>query len=447
MGRFGPERKKDGEMAQIEGEMRGVHWAATSKEAAFAEDRTRRKGDYDIAVVGGGYCGLSIALYAAKAGQSVVLLEAGTIGCGASGRNGGLVVPHFAGGMTAEDATAVVGNEKGARLAQLVSDGPQIVFDQIRELGIQCDAEQNGWIQPAHSEKALKKVKRVYESWTARGVETEWLDATAVAERTGAQGYLGGWYRKTGGTVNPYALAMGLARAATAAGADLRQKAEVTGIRPDGAAKILRTSAGDVRARKVVIATNAYTPALYPNLAHSVIPVLLYHGFTRPLTEDEQRKTLPTRLCFTDLRKSGGFSRYSADNRIIIGGAIFRPSNHRTYSEAHSRRRVAELFPHLQGIQIDSFWEGSCALTEEYLPAIQRLERDVYSVIGFSTRGVALAQTLGREVAAFLSETKTEAEMPVRVGDVQPIAMQRIKTFLGGLAFPAYQMRDALRLT
>ena len=183
MGRFGPERKKDGEMAQIEGEMRGVHWAATSKEAAFAEDRTRRKGDYDIAVVGGGYCGLSIALYAAKAGQSVVLLEAGTIGCGASGRNGGLVVPHFAGGMTAEDATAVVGNEKGARLAQLVSDGPQIVFDQIRELGIQCDAEQNGWIQPAHSEKALKKVKRVYESWTARGVETEWLDATAVAER------------------------------------------------------------------------------------------------------------------------------------------------------------------------------------------------------------------------------------------------------------------------
>ncbi len=390
--------------------MRGVHWAATSKEAAFAEDRTRHKGDYDIAVVGGGYCGLSIALHAAKSGQSVVLLEAGTIGCGASGRNGGLVVPHFPGGMTAEDATTVVGKEKGERLAQLVSDGPKIVFDQIRELGIQCDPEQNGWIQPAHSEKSLAKAEA----------------AAAVTERTGAQGYLGGWYRKTGGTVNPYALALGLARAAVAAGADLRQRAEVTGIRPDGGAKILRTSAGDVRARKVVIATNAYTPALYPNLAKSVIPVLLYHGFTRPLTEDEQRKTLPTRLCFTDLRKSGGFSRYSADNRIIIGGAIF---------------------PHLRGIQIDSFWEGSCALTEEYLPAIQRLERDVYSVIGFSTRGVALAQTLGREVAAFLSETKTEAEMPVRVGDVQPIAMQRIKTFLGGFAFPAYQMRDALRLT
>lgn len=434
-------------MAQIDGEMRGVHWAATSKEAAFAEDRTRRKGDYDIAVVGGGYCGLSIALHAANSGQSVVLLEAGTIGCGASGRNGGLVVPHFPGGMTAEDAINHVGKAKGGRLAELVAGGPQFVFDQIRALNIECDAEQNGWIQPAHSEKALAKVQRVYNSWTARGVDAEWLDAVTVAERTGARGYIGGWYRSTGGTVNPYALALGLARAAVSAGADLRQRAEVTGIRPDGAAKILKTSAGDVRTRKVVFATNGYTGGLYPGLAQSVIPVLLYHGFTRPLSEAEQRKTLPTRLCFTDLRKSGGFSRYSADNRIIIGGAIFRPSNHRSYSEGHSRRRLAELFPHLKNIQIDSFWEGYCALTEEYLPAVQRLERDVYSLIGFSTRGVALAQTLGREVAGFLSETKTEAEMPVRVGDVQAIPMQRIKTFLGGLAFPAYQMRDALKLT
>ena len=427
--------------------MRGVHWAATSKEAGFVEDRTNRKADYDIAVVGGGYAGLSIALHAAKAGQSVVLLEAGTIGCGASGRNGGLVVPHFPGGMAAEDAIAHLGQAKGERLADLVAGGPSFVFDQIRALGIQCDAEQNGWIQPAHSEKALAKVQRVYKSWTARGIDAEWLDAAAVAERTGAQGYVGGWFRKTGGTVNPYALALGLARAAAAAGADLRQGAQVTGIRPDGAAKVLKTASGDARARKVVFATNGYTSALYPGLAQSVIPVLLYHGFTRPLTEEEQRKTMPTRLCFTDLRKSGGFSRYSADNRIIIGGAIFRASNHRAYSEAHSRRRVGELFPHLKNIQIDSFWEGTCALTEEYLPAIQRLERDVYSLIGFSTRGVALAQTLGREVAGFLSETKTEAEMPVRVGDVHPIAMQRIKTFLGGFAFPAYQMRDALRLT
>lgn len=434
-------------MPEIDATMAGVHWAAISKEAPFVENRSLRKAEYDIAVVGGGYCGLSIALHAARAGQSVVLLEAGTIGCGASGRNGGIVVPHFPGGMTADDAAASIGSERAERLAQMVADGPAFVFDQIRALGIQCDAEQNGWLQPAHSEKAMAKVQRVYNSWKARGVDAEWLDAAGVAAYTGATGYLGGWYRKTGGTVNPYALALGLARAAQAAGADLRQGTKVTAIRADGSAKRVKTSQGEVRARKVVIATNAYTPALYPGLQHSVIPVRLYHGFTQVLTEEQRRSIVPKRVCFTDLRKSGGFARYSADNRIMIGGAIFRASSPRRYSEAHSRRRLQELFPQFKDISFDSFWEGWCCLTDAYLPAIQQLEPDVYSVIGFSTRGVALSQTLGREVALFLAEQKTEAEMPVRVGPVLPISMQPVKAFLGGFAFPAYQMRDALRLT
>ena len=434
-------------MVNIDATMRGVHWAAISKEAPFTEGSSNQKAEYDIAVVGGGFCGLSIALHAANAGRSVVLLEAGTIGCGASGRNGGIVVPHFPGAMTADDVVQVLGRERGERLARLVADGPGFVFDQVRELGIACDGEQNGWLQPAHSEKSLAKVRRVHESWVARGVDAEWIDAQGVAELTGASGYLGGWHRKTGGTVNPYALAQGLARVARERGADIRQHAVVGSILKDGAAQVLRTSVGEFRARKVVIATNAHTPSLYPGLAQSVIPVLLYHGFTRPLNEAEKRKVLPMRVCFTDLRKSGGFSRLSPDDRVIIGGAIFRPANHRAYSERHSARRLAELFPHLKGIRFESFWEGWCALTDAYLPAIQRLEPNVYSAIGFSTRGVALAQTLGREIAQFLCEHKTEAEMPVRVGPVLPIAMQPIKAFLGGFAFPAYQMRDALRLT
>ncbi|MCZ4291640.1 NAD(P)/FAD-dependent oxidoreductase [Hoeflea alexandrii] len=434
-------------MVNIDATMRGVHWAAISKEAPFTEDSSNQKAEYDIAVVGGGFCGLSIALHAASAGRSVVLLEAGTIGCGASGRNGGIVVPHFPGAMTADDVVQVLGRERGERLAKLVADGPGFVFDQIRELGIACDGEQNGWLQPAHSEKSLAKVRRVHESWVARGVDAEWIDAQGVAEMTGASGYLGGWHRKSGGTVNPYALAQGLARVARERGADIRQHVVVGSILKDGAAQVLSTSVGEFRARKVVIATNAHTPSLYPGLAQSVIPVLLFHGFTRPLDDAEKRTVLPTRVCFTDLRKSGGFSRLSSDDRVIIGGAIFRPSNHRAYSEWHSARRLAELFPHLGGIHVESFWEGWCALTDAYLPAIQRLEPNVYSVIGFSTRGVALAQTLGREFAQFLCENKTETEMPVRVGPVLPISMQPIKAFLGGFAFPAYQLRDALRLT
>jgi glycine/D-amino acid oxidase-like deaminating enzyme len=434
-------------MGRIDPLMRGVHWARTSQERAFASSGIPAKAEYDLAVIGAGFCGLSIALRAARQGLSVVVLEAGTVGCGASGRNGGFAVPHFPGALGPDDAAAVLGRARAERLAQIVANGPGYVFDLIRQHEIRCDPEQVGWIQPAHSEKSLRKVRRVFEAWRSRGCDVEWLDAGALRERTGASGYLGGWYGRSGGVVNPYALALGLARVAKEQGADIRENEEVVSLRADGPGQILRTSQAEYRARKTVFATNGYTPGLVPGLTHSVIPIRLFHVFTRPLTKAERRITLPSRAPFTDLRKSGGFARYDAENRLISGGAVFAAGNLRAYGERHANRRVAEIFPHLRGIEIESYWEGYCALTETGLPAIQQLQDNVFSLLGFSTRGVALAQTLGREVADFLAETKTEAEMPVRVGPVQRIAMQPLKSFVGRYAFPVFQARDRLGLT
>lgn len=203
-------RAKDPRMTKIDGTMQGVHWAATSPKPRFTPNPACARAEYDIAIVGAGFCGLSIALHAATAGASVVVLEAGTVGCGASGRNGGIVVPHFPGAMTPDNAVEQLGPTKGEALAELVAGGAGFVFDQIRALGIACEAEQNGWLQPAHSEASLQKVRKVYQSWQARGVQIAWLEAAELAMRTGAQGYLGGWFNPTGGTVNPYALALGL---------------------------------------------------------------------------------------------------------------------------------------------------------------------------------------------------------------------------------------------
>lgn len=433
-------------MSRIDRSLAGVHWVAGSKEPAFKAGRVSPVSEYDLAVVGGGYCGLNIAIQAARSGLSVILLEAGVIGCGASGRNGGIAVPHFPGGLTPEDLYPALGKERTERLAQLVAAGPSFVFDQIREFNIQCDPEQVGWMQPAHSKKSLANVDRVFNAWRSRGVEAQWIDAAEVSRRTGATGYLGGWYGKTGGTVNPYAMAQGLARAAAQLGVTVLEGASVVAIQSADGAKVVKTRDAEYKARKVVFATNAYTPQLYPGLTHSVIPVRLYQCFTRPLTDAERRITLPSRIPFTDLRKSGGFARYDSEGRIMSGGAVFVGSN-RQYGFRHAEQRVGEIFPHLRGIKIDQYWEGFCALTEAFVPAIQQLEKDVYSVLGFSTRGVALAQTLGREVALLLAEKKCESEMPVRVGAVQTIPMQPVKQFLGGYAFPIYKARDRLRLS
>lgn len=434
-------------MKRIDPLMDNVQWVATSKEPAFCETKTSAAPDYDLVVIGAGLCGLSIALHAAEQGLSVALLEAGTIGCGASGRNGGIAVPHFPGGMTAEDLEPVLGKKRTDQLTQLVAAGPTFVFDQIRQFEIRCDAEQKGWIQPAHSKSSLNRIDRVYQSWRARGIEAEWLDPEKLSAQTGASGYLGGWYGKAGGTLNPYALVQGLARVASERGVHIRQYQDVVDVRTSKAFKIVSTANAEYCTKKVVFATNGYTPSIYPGLAQSVIPIRLFHCLTRPLTQKEQSLTLPTQIPFTDLRKSGGFTRYDVDGRLLAGGAVFRASDVRAYGVRHVQNRIGEIFPHLKGIEIDKYWEGYCALTDASLPAIQRLDDNVYSVIGFSTRGVVLTQTLGREVAMLLAETKSEADMPVHVGPIERIALQPVKTYFGGFAFPVFQAKDRLGLS
>jgi glycine/D-amino acid oxidase-like deaminating enzyme len=136
--------------------LKGVVWTCTAKETH--RDRTPLAGDLeiDLAVVGGGYCGLAAALHAATAGISVAVVESGIVGGGASsGRNGGFVVPHFPGAITPSCVSALIGAKKGAALCELVAGGPDAVMGQIARYQIACDAQQNGWIQPTHSPKAL----------------------------------------------------------------------------------------------------------------------------------------------------------------------------------------------------------------------------------------------------------------------------------------------------
>ncbi len=422
--------------------MDGVHWVATSKEPVFKPKELGHRDVFDLAVIGAGYCGLSVALQAAQAGLSTVVYEAGTVGCGASGRNGGVIVPHFPGARSPSFAEEQLGVARAQRLIEVVRGGAAYAFDRIRELGIECDAEQTGWVQPGHSQSTLEKVKSVYDDWAQRDADITWLDRSALNDRLGGCSYLGGWYAPSGGVVNPWALAQGLARAAEHNGANIKEHAPVRSIIPDGAYNRLRTDSEEITARKVVIATNGYTPNLAPRLGDTVIPVRLFHVLTRPLSENERRNILPRRTPFTDLRKSGGFCRLDVDNRVLSGGAVFAASHAPTYGRRHAARRMEELFPQLKSIEIEHYWEGWCALRENFLPVIQNHGNDVLSLIGFSTRGIALAQTLGREMGKFLCDDLPEAMLPVPVEPTSTISLRALKQFLGGWAFPVYQFRD-----
>ncbi len=427
--------------------MSGVFWSDTVKESSIDTAPDDGMARYDLVVIGGGYCGLSTALHSAKRGLRVAVVEAGRVGNGASGRNGGFVVPQFPKNVKPSDVVSHIGKKRGDRLCEIVTNGPSHVFDQVRQNQIACDAEQNGWIQPAHSEASLEKVRAVYEEWKAFGADVTWLDRSDVHDQTGAAGYLGGWKNPTGGYINPYSLSRGLARVARNQGVDIFEDTRAESIERESEHPVVIAQGRRFAASKVLVATNGYTDGLWPGLQRTVIPLRLFHTVSRPLTPDQQEKVLPGRLCFTDLRKSGGFCRYDEGSRLVSGGAVFPVGDVRRSGMSHAEARVSLYFPQLKGIEFDYYWEGYCALTETYLPSFQVLDRDVFAVLGFSTRGVALAQAIGPELARFLSEDMALDDMPLHIGENQPIPRQGLKSFLGQYAFPVLKALDRFDLS
>ncbi len=427
--------------------MNGVLWSDTSKEPEVSFETSPKRSEYDLAIVGGGLCGLSIALESSRRGLSVILLETGKIGNGASGRNGGIVVPQFPGAIRPSDVRRLLGKKKGDQLCELVGGGPKFMFDQIGKYQIQCDAEQNGWVQPAHSAKSEARIRGVFEDWKEFGQPVEWLDRDATFAKIGAPDYLGGWWCQSGGTVNPLALCRGLARAAVSHGLDIVEYAHVSHVLQNANSTEIQWNDKQINARKVVIATNGYADDLFPSLKKTIVPVRLFHTFTKPLTAAQRGEVLPTRVCFTDIRKSGGFCRYSPDGRILSGGLVYKIGDERANGVQHSIERLRQLFPQLGTPEIDYYWEGYCALSATWLPSISVLSKDVYSLAGFSTRGVSISQNLGRLFAEYLVDDRPIEEMPVEVGRPEAFPLRSLKTVLGGYAFPIFKAADRLGLT
>lgn len=434
----------------IDPSMQGVVWTKTLQETVIDYPRLSGEETADLVIIGGGYSGLNTAIHAAQNGMKVIVLEAGRVGTGAAGRNGGYNVPHFPGGVTPSAVAAAVGKRKGQALADLVLHGADAVYRQIETFQIKCSAVQNGWMQPAHSDTSMQKVRKVYDEWKALGAKVDWHSACDVTDLLGAKGYLGGWSNAEGGTVNPYSLAVGLARAAQQCGVRIFENSVVDGFQETSEGVMVSCGAGRVSARSAVFATNAYTGDFLPAVQKSVIPVYLYHVATKPLSEALRSKILKSQLCFTDLRESGGFGRLDADGRLISGGAVFDFGNKVAYGEDHARGRMKMLFPQLTDgdIQLESYWEGYCAVTDSYLPHILRLGRNVFSVGGFSTRGVNLAQNLGRVMGEFMAGKRDLDDVPVNVYDQRnDIPLWGIKTKAARYVFPYYRLKDRLGLT
>lgn len=439
----------------IDTSMKGVAWTRTCREKRINRSALSQDAEADLVVVGGGFLGLTTALSAARSGLRVILLEGGIVGVGASGRNGGYCVPHFPSSLRPKDVEASLGSKKGQALIELVGDGANSIAALNQRYGIQSDYTQNGWIQPAHSNASLAKVRAVYEDWKAFGAPVEWLEGDQVRQELGASTYIAGWKNPTGAVMNPFGQCLGLARAAEAEGAVIYEMSRVTNIRQDdGQNPIVTCHTGGrslrVCATQVLLATNAYTDQLgLPGINRSFLSVRLFHCATAPLSEDELQTVLPNHNCFTDLRRSGGFGRLDPEGRLIAGGAVFTAAGP-AYGLRHARKRMRALFPQLRDnpLEFPDYWEGYCALTDGSLPLVQRMRPNVFALTGFSTRGVNLAENIGLVMGELFAGRRSLDDVPLEVVDgARQIFMQGFKTAVGRQIFPLFQLKDRLGLT
>jgi glycine/D-amino acid oxidase-like deaminating enzyme len=244
-----------------------------------------------VAVVGGGFTGLSSALHLAKSGVDVAVLEAHEPGWGASGRNGGQVNP----GLKHEpDAVETrFGRDLGSRLVAFSGNAPQKVFDLVREHQIRCEANQGGTIRAAFSKTSERFLRGATAGWQARGAPVEWVDPERMAALTGTGRYRCGALDRRGGSLNPLGYARGLAEAAMRFGAAVHGGTPATRLARTGAGWAVTTPRGVVSADWVVLATNGYTDDLWPGLKRSVVPVYSGIAATAPLPDAVAARILP----------------------------------------------------------------------------------------------------------------------------------------------------------
>ncbi len=373
-------------------------WSHTAEPAP---DTPQLKGALraDVTVIGGGYTGLSAALHLAKRGVDVRVLEAEQPGFGASGRNNGQVIPAYS-RHNPDDIERVFGKEAGSRLNDWVAGSADLVFGLIKLYNIQCEAAQNGWLQPAHRSSRMTGIRKKQSSWEAAGQPARLLTGQETMELTGSPFYChGGWIHERGGHIQPLGYARGLARAAVAEGAKVHGSSAALSVdRVEGRWRV-RTAGGYVDSDTIVFATNGYTGALWPKLRQTVVPFRTFHAATAPISDNISQTILPENHGLSDTRQALWAFRKDLGKRLITTAAPLLPMGAREKINTTTKARLREVFPQIGDIEIDHVWEGWIAMTPERLPRLHELAGGVFAGMGYSGRGIAMATAMGKSIA------------------------------------------------
>ncbi|MEP7350184.1 MAG: FAD-binding oxidoreductase [Sphingorhabdus sp.] len=382
-------------------------------------------GNYDVAVIGGGFTGLSAALACAEKGLSVALIEAKTIGFGASGRNGGQLIPGLRWSMREIDEE--FGRERSKAIFDLAYGAVDRVQSRIAKHSIQCDLKA-GHLEMAYKPAHFDAMQRDAEYLASNfGWEAEVVQPEDMGHHINGGGYHGGVFDRQGGHFHPLNYALGLAQAAKKAGVEIFENSP--------------SWPGDANAEYFILATDTWTHNSDPDLGRYTIPIMNYNIATEPLADAHQ--LLPSDAAVADSRFVLNYFRLSADKRLIFGGGEKYVQRPPADIAAFVRKHMAEVFPSLAHTPIDYAWGGAVGVTMNRLPHFGR-KGNIFYAHGFSGHGALITTLAGELLAEAVTGTMDRFDVFAKLPHKQFPGGKLLARPLATLGLLYYAMRDRL---
>lgn len=414
-------------------------WLDTSREPPLGAAAATGVHHTQVAIVGAGYTGLSTALHLRQQGIEATVLEAEQVGAGASGVNGGQVIPGL---KKDPDQLEALFPGRGAAIVERFGHAADLVFSLIEQYAIDCSPVRNGWILAAHAPEAMRTVRQRQAQWTARHAHVDLLTQEDVTRLSGSRAYVGGLIDHRAGTLQPLAYARGLARAGCALGAHLFEHSRVDSLSRQADGWRLHGRGFEVRAEHLVIATDAYSGNLLPSLERSLINVSSLQIATAPIPDAFLDAYLPSLAGMSETRKLAVYLRRDPSGRLLIGGrgALREHTPMSLYQELHTR--LSTIFPQARHLGIEYRWQGTVGLTIDELPHLHELEGRLLIGTGYNGRGVAAATTMGKILADRITGGELADILPVSGLTSIPWRFARLPLMAAAISY--YRVRDRL---
>ena len=362
----------------------------------------------DVVVVGGGFSGVNTALELAERGFDVALVEANRIGWGATGRNGGQVIGGI--GHTPERFKKAIG-EAGIRdIYQMGIEARDVIRERVERYNIQCDLKW-GYCDVALKPRHMKQFAewQAFEKEIGNPHPYTLLDREEIKTYVDSDRYLGGLHNTANGHLHPLNLCIGEAEALSALGGAIYEQSRVMAIEP-GALPVVRTEAGSITAKTIVLAGNAYMGGLVPKLSKRVLPSASSVIATAPLTRELAQRILPGDVAVCDPRTALDYFRLSADQRLLFGGLSNYTGMEPKNLKGVMHKKMTQVFPELENTAIDYAWSGWIGIGINRMPQLGQLSDNIHYIQAYSGHGVAPTHMMARVTAEKIAGESTRFE-------------------------------------